>query len=329
MNRYRTIKNSKTMNHPAHNPPTVSSSRRRFLKQAVGASTAFAVPNIFTGSLFGLSGRAIAEPVSPWRMRLAFSSVMLAELPIEEVCARAAQMGFEAIDIWCPFDNCKHLADVVARLGPDGLKALLAKHNLALVSFTTYRVGPEKVGFPAYADFIGKFGGGVVVRESEYKRVKPEDLTSAMRAFFEKLKPQIEKAAETKVRLAIENHGDALLNSPDSFKAFIDLNPAPQHVGLGIAPYHLQNIKAPVDEVIRLAGSQLLFFYAWQAASGMKQLPGHGPADFVPWLRALARINYQGFVNPFMHGHPTPEELSAGMTQSCTYLKDCHQKATA
>ena len=186
------------MNHPANNPPTVSSSRRRFLTQAVGASTVFAVPNIFTGSLFGLSGRAIAEPVSPWRMRLAFSSVMLAELPIEEVCARAAQMRFEAIDIWCPFDNCKHLADVVARLGPDGLKALLAKHNLALASFTTYRVGPETVGFPAYADFIGKFGGGVVVRESEYKRVKPEDLTSAMRAFFEKLKPQIEKAAETK-----------------------------------------------------------------------------------------------------------------------------------
>ena len=242
------------MNHPANNPPTVSSSRRRFLKQAVGASTVFAVPNIFTGSLFGRSGRAIAEPVSPWRMRLAFSSVMLAELPIEEVCARAAQLGFEAIDIWCPFDNCKHLADVVARLGPDGLKALLAKHKLALASFTTYRVGPETVGFPAYADFIGKFGGGVVVRESEYKRVKPEDLTAAMRAFFEKLKPQIEKAAETKVRLAIENHGDALLNSPDSFKAFVDLNPAPQHVGLGIAPYHLQNIKAPVDEVIRTGG---------------------------------------------------------------------------
>ena len=75
-------------------------------------------PQLAALALSGLSGRAIAEPVPPWRMRLAFSSVMLAELPIEEVCARAAQMGFEAIDIWCPFDNCKHLADVVARLGP-------------------------------------------------------------------------------------------------------------------------------------------------------------------------------------------------------------------
>jgi sugar phosphate isomerase/epimerase len=292
--------------------------RRQFLR---GTAAALALAGL-------QAGRAGAAPAHPWRMRLAFSSVMLAGLPIEEVCARAARLGFEAIDIWCPFGKCNHLADVVARLGPDGLKELLARHKLALASFTTYRTGAEAVGFPAYADFIGKFGGGVVVRESEYTKAKPENLTSAMRAFFEKLKPQIEMAAENKVRLAIENHGDALLDTPDSFKAFVDLNPAPQHVGLGIAPYHLQNIKAPVDDVIRIAGSQLLFFYAWQAAGGMKQLPGHGPADFVPWLKALADIRYAGFVNPFLHGEPTPEELSAGMTKACAYLKDCHRQAT-
>lgn len=274
-----------------------------------------------------MAGRTFAGPVPPWRMRLAFSSVMLAGLSIEDVCARAAKLGFEAIDIWCPFDNCTHLADVAARLGPDGLKELLAKHKLTLGSFTTYTTKAEAIGYPAYADFIGKCGGGVVVRESQYIDVKPAELTAAMRAFFDKLKPQIEKAAETKVRLAIENHGNALLGTPDSFKAFVDLNPAPQHVGLAIAPYHLQNIKAPVGEVIRTAGSQLLFFYAWQSAEGINQLPGHGPADFVPWLKALADIRYQGFVNPFMHGHPTPEELSAGITKACAYLKDCHLRA--
>ena len=306
------------MNSTAPTPNSMID-RRQFLRTAAVPLAALAMP--------GLSGLARAAPASPWRMRLAFSSVMLAELPIEDVCARAAKLGFEAIDIWCPFDRCKHLADVAARLGPDGLKQLLAKHKLALASFTTYTTGKEAVGFPAYADFIGKSGGGVVVRESQYIRVKPEELTAAMRAFFEKLKPQIEKAAATKVRLAIENHGDALLGSPDSFKAFVDLNPAPQHVGLGIAPYHLQNIKASVEEVIRTAGSQLLFFYAWQTGDGMNQLPGHGPADFVPWLKALANINYQGFLSPFMHGHPTPEELTAGIVKACAYLKDCHTRA--
>ena len=299
--------------------PDILLDRRQFLRAATVPLAALALP--------GLAGLAPAAPASPWRMRLVFSSVMLAELPIEEVCARAAKLGFEAIDIWCPFDTCKHLADVVARLGPGGLKELLAKHKLALASFTTYTTPKEAVGFPAYADFIGKFGGGVVVRESQYVRVKPEELTTTMRAFFEKLKPQIDKAAETKVRLAIENHGDALLSTPDSFKAFVDLNPAPQHVGLGVAPYHLQNIKASVGDVIRTAGSQLLFFYAWQSADGINQLPGHGPADFVPWLKALADINYQGFLSPFMHGHPTPEELSAGIAKACAYLKDCHTRA--
>lgn len=299
-----------------HSTKSVSYSvldRRQFLHAT--AATALA-----------LAGNARGAPDSAWRMRLAFSSVMLAELPIEEVCARAAQLGFEAIDIWCPFGHCKHLTDVVARLGPEGLKDLLAKHKLALASFTTYVTKTEAVGFPAYADFIGKFGGGVVVRGSEYIDVKPENLTTEMRAFFERLKPQIEKAAQTKVRLAIENHHSALLSTPDSFKAFVDLNPAPQHVGLGIAPYHLQNLKASVEDAIRTAGSQLLFFYAWQSAEGMKQLPGHGPADFVPWLQALADIRYQGYLNPFMHGQPAPDALSEGISKACAYLKDCHKK---
>jgi len=295
--------------------------RRQFIHAAAAPLAALAIP--------GLSGLARGAPAPAWRMPLAFSSVMLAELPIEDVCARVAKLGFDAIDIWCPFDRCKHLADVVTRLGPDGLKQLLAKHKLALSSFTTYTTPAEAVGFPAYAEFIGKCGGGLVVRESQYIRVNPQQLTTAMRAFFEALKPQIEQAAQAKVRLVIENHCDALLSTPDSFKAFVDLNPAPLHVGLGIAPHHLQNIQASVAEAIGIAGSQLLFFYAWQMAEGMDQLPGHGPADFLPWLKALAKINYQGYVNPFMHGHQTPEELTAGMAKACAYLKTCHAQATS
>ena len=53
-----------------------------------------------------------------------------------------------------------------------------------------------------------------------------------------------------------------------------------------------------------MPAKQLLFFYAWQHGEGMKQLPGIGPTDFVPWLAALARAGYAEYVNPFMHGHP-------------------------
>lgn len=102
---------------------------------------------------------------------------------------------------------------------------------------------------------ISKFGGGVVVRESQYIDSPPESLTAAMRAFFENLKPQTELAAASKERLAIESHSGAFLNSPDSFKAFLDLNPAPEHVGIAIAPYHLQIIKAAIEEIIHQTGT--------------------------------------------------------------------------
>jgi sugar phosphate isomerase/epimerase len=49
---------------------------------------------------------------------------------------------------------------------------------------------------------------------------------------------------------------------------------------------------------------------------GVGQLPGHGPTDFAPWLRALARAGYRGYVNPFMHGHLEPEAMSAALARA-------------
>jgi len=292
--------------------------RRHFLASAAVTASAAALCRGPFASL------AVAAERPPWRLRLTLSSVMFAELPIEQVCERAAKLGFEALDIWCPFDRCKHLDDVQQRFGADGLRDLLAKHRLRLGSFSVYGAG-----FPKYAELIGKFGGGVVVRESEYGQIKPEEVTARMRTFFEKLKPQIDLAAEEKARLAIENHGNALLDGLDAFKAFVDLNPAPKQVGIALAPLHLQASNASVEEAVRLSGSQLLFFYAWQKGDGFNQLPGHGPTDFTPWLQALAKINYAHTVSPFMHGNVAPEEMEKAVIKARDYLKECHRKAVA
>jgi sugar phosphate isomerase/epimerase len=301
------------MNH--HSSVTAClSRRRRFIRQIAG--TALAMP-----ILAALPGIASAAVAPQWRMKLAFSSVMFGEMTFEEVCERAAKLGFEAIDIWPPFDKCRHLEDIVNRLGPDGLKELLAKHKLKLGAFSVYNAS-----FPKYAEFIGKFGGGIVVRESAYGKFEPAELTAQMKSFFEKLKPQIEQAAQANALLAIENHGNALLSTPDSFKAFVDLNPAPKIVGIALAPYHLQSIKVSVEDAIATCGAQLRFFYAWQNAPSFNQLPGHGPTDFTPWLKALAKINYPYWVNPFMHGHAAPEEMAAAVAKSCDYLKQCHRQ---
>ena len=248
------------------------------------------------------------------RLRLSTSSIHFKDLPVEQACERIAGLGFTAIDIWCAYDKCPHLDDVLTRLGPAGLQALLAKHRLNLFSFSVY-IG----GFAKYAELLGQVGGGVAIQGSSLP-CPPAELTLKMKSFLEDLKPLIALAEENQSYLAIENHGNALLDSIDSFKAFTDLNPSPR-LGIALAPYHLQADGASVEEAIRIAGRQLFFFYAWQHQDGINQLPGHGPTDFKPWLEALAKADYRGYVNPFMHGHIEPDVMAAALRKSGNYLR--------
>jgi sugar phosphate isomerase/epimerase len=254
-----------------------------------------------------------------WRMRLSTSSIHFMQLPIEQAFEQIARLEFEAIDIWSAHAGCPHLDDVLKRLGADGLKKLLVKNKLKLFAFSVYQGGYKR-----YAELLGKAGGGVAVQGSTGP-CKPEELTGKMKQFIESLKPLVELAEKNNSYLAIENHGNALLNSLDSLKAFVDINTS-KRLGIALAPYHIQTLKTSVPEAIRICGKQLLFFYAWQHYSNSKQLPGIGPTDMIPWIEALAKIRYRGYVNPFMHGHPEVEVMAANLAKSHDYLKTCYEK---
>lgn len=293
--------------------------RRNFLK-VVGAGTAA-----------GIGARALpawAREESrkgrkkKWRMKLATSSIHYMQMPIEKACERIAKLGFAGIDIWSAHNNCPHLDDVAKRLGPEGLKKLLAKHKLKLFAFSVYRGGYER-----YAELLGKAGGGVAVRGST-GAAKTEELTARMKAFIESLKPLAELAEKNNSYLAIENHGGALLCTLDSFKAFVDINKS-KRLGIALAPYHVQRQKESVADAIRACGKQLFFFYAWQNQPGNNQLPGVGSTDMMPWVEALAQIKYRGYVNAFMHGHPEADVMSVNLAKSRDYLLNCYSKLNA
>jgi sugar phosphate isomerase/epimerase len=287
---------------PRRDTIDTSVSRRRFL-------------GICAALTLGRFGGSAAENAAGAGLRFSTSSNHFKSLPLDEVCRRISALGFDGIDIWSAYEGCPHLDDAVRRLGGDGLRELLAKHRLKLCSFSCY-VG----GFAKYAALLGDTGGGVAIQGSAAP-CPPAELTSKMRAFLESLKPLVEMAERHQSKLAIENHGTALLDSLDSFKAFVDLNRSP-YLGIALAPYHLQAGGESVESAIRIAGSQLFFFYAWQHQSGIAQLPGHGPTDFAPWLGALGEMRYPGYVNPFMHGHLDPDEMSAALAVALEYLKE-------
>jgi len=280
--------------------------RRGFLSGTVGATVAAA-------SLAG-------EKPRRWEMRLSTSSIHYLHLPVEKACERIAKLGFEGVDIWSAHAGCPHLDDVLKRLGPEGLKKVLAGCGLKLFAFSVYRGGYQR-----YAELLGKAGGGVAVRGST-RAARGAELVPRMKKFIDGLKPLVELAEKYDSYLAIENHGGALVNTLDSLKAFVDNNTSPR-LGIALAPFHLQGIKASVPEAIRICGKQLFFFYAWQRGRGTRQLPGHGPTDFTPWLAALGEVGYKGYVNPFMHGDIAPDEMDKALAKARDYLKSCYHKA--
>jgi sugar phosphate isomerase/epimerase len=248
---------------------------------------------------------------------------MFSGLSLEEFCGQAARLGFKGIDLWAPFGHCRHLEEA-RQLGADGFRNLLEKNGLEIGAWTTYRTKVDERGFPGFAEFIGACGGGVVVRESKYAKVANDQLEEALRAFFQELQPEIDLARKHRVKLAIENHGDALLDTVESMEMFVKLNPAPDVVGIALAPYHVQAIKAPVTDAIRACGSQLLFFYAWQMEKGIKQLPGHGPVDLTPWLQALKQQQFHHWMTPFMHGDLPAGEMDAAVEKAMRTLREIH-----
>lgn len=287
-------------------------SRRRFVYGAISAGAVAAAAAGWKPNAAAFSAK--------WQMRLSASTINFMSLPVEEACRRIAALGFEAVDIWSAHAGCPHLDDVLSRLGAEGLAGVLEECKLKLYSFSVYQGG-----YARYAELLGQCGGGVAIRGST-RPCEPAQLPARMKEFLESLKGELDLAEKHNSYLAIENHGNALLDSLDSFKAFVDLNRNPR-LGIALAPYHVQGRKESVEQAISICGGQLFYFYAWQRATEVGQLPGHGPADFVPWLRALAQIDYRWYVNPFMHHEPEPGAMSLALAKSRSYLLDCYQEA--
>ncbi len=292
-------------------------SRRSFVGKAARGAFALAAPCPLLLASRGIGGDPPRD--AGWKLRLSTSSILFLRLSIEKACERIAALGFEAIDIWSGFQGCPHLDDVERRLGPDGLRRVLEKNRLELFSFSVY-VG----GYAKYAELLGKAGGGVAIQGSA-PPAKPEELTARMKEFLERLKPELELAEKYRSRLAIENHGDALLDSLDSMKAFVELNRSPR-LGIALAPYHVQARGESVEKAIEICGEQLFFFYAWQKAEGAEQLPGEGPADFRPWIAALEKARYRGYANVFLHADLESEAMEKPLARSRDYLKACAEK---
>ncbi|MDA0255843.1 MAG: TIM barrel protein [Planctomycetota bacterium] len=262
------------------------------------------------GVACGWQSKTKAAPGS-WQPRYILASAMYGNFPLTEILPEVAKTGAESIDLWPKPHGTQR--EEIDSLGEATVAAMLAQHQVKLGGIACYRLG----AFNLADEFAlaGRLGDGVVLVTLAQggARATGTALKSEIKRFLEKLRPSIAAAEETGGVLAIENHSNSLINSPDSIRWFGELVTS-DRVGVALAPHHLPQDGELVASLARELGPRLKFVYAQQHGKGSKeklpkqdellQLPGRGPLDFGPLMRQLAEMRFAGPVEIFMHPVP-------------------------
>lgn len=275
-----------------------------------------------------------------FELKYIVGSCMYGYTSLAEILPEVRKTGAAAIDIWPKKHGNQR--EQLAEMGEEKFAELLAKHDVSLGCITQYPLGPFRL--QEEMRLAQRFGCPTMVTGGAGpKDLKGSELKAAVREFVEKMKPHLEVAAECGVTIAIENHGNNLIDSPDSLKWLIEFRPN-EHLGVALAPYHLPQDVELLAQLIRDLGNGIRMFYAWEHGMGcmtklpkeqeLMQMPGRGPLDFGPLIAALHEIQYDGWTEIFMHpvprGIPILEPTSAvtaEINQSRAYLEQLLPRA--
>lgn len=273
--------------------------RRTFHALAAGALGA---------SLAGVSRAAPAK--SPFQLNYVLPSCMYGYAKLAEILPEAKKISASHIDVWPKVHGDQR--EQIDELGAAKFAQLLRDNDVSLGCITQYKLGP--FGLQDEMRLAQRFGCKLMVTGgSGPKGLQGAELKKAVGDFLEKMKPHLEVAEETGVTIAIENHANNLIESPDSLRWLLELRPS-NHLAIAFAPYHLPQDEKFLAQLIGELAEGLQMFYAWQHGDGahdplpnerqLLQMPGRGPLDFQPLVDALAAIDYQGWTEVFMHPVP-------------------------
>ena len=289
-----------------------------------------------TAALAGglLPAQLLAADSSDFGLKYILGSCLFGYQYVGEIFPEVRKTGAAAIDIWPKVHGNQR--EQLTGLGEEKFAAMLQQHDITLGCITQYKLGP--FGLQDEMRLAQRFGCPTLVTGGRGpKGLKGSELKKAVGTFIEQMKPHLAVAEETGVTIAIENHGNNLIESPDSLKWLAELRPS-KHLGIAFAPYHLPQDPKMLGGLIRELGDSIAVFYAWQHGMGchvklpkeqeLLQMPGRGDLDFAPLLAALRDIQYSGWTEIFMHPVPrgipileTAQQVTAEINRARDYLE--------
>lgn len=269
-----------------------------------------------------------------FQFKFMLPSCMYGYLYLGEILPEVRKTGASAIDLWPKVHGNQR--EQVDALGTEKFLQMAAEHNVSIGCLTQYPLGP--FGLQSEMKLAQQLSCTTMVTGGAGpKGLSGQDLKAAVRSFCEKLKPHLAVAEACGITIAIENHANNLIDSPDSLKWLAEFAPTP-HLGIALAPYHLPQDTKMLASLIRELDRSIRVFYAWQHGMGcmkrlpkdqeLLQMPGRGPLDFEPLVTALRDIRFDGWTEIFMHPVPrgipileTPSAVTDEINRARGYLE--------
>jgi len=282
------------------------------------------------------AGSELTISDSSYRPNYMLASCMYGTATLKDILPEVRKVGATHLDIWPRVHGNQR--EQLDEIGEKTFLDLLQARDVKLGCITQYKLGP--FGLADELPLAQRLGATTIVCGGVGQAgLKGTELKSAVRKFAEQMKPHAELAAECGVTIAIENHANNLIESPDSIKYFCEFKNS-ANLAIALAPYHLPQDESLLCDLIRATRGEMAVFYAWQHGMGcmtklpkhqeLLQMPGRGNLDFAPIMQTLAETNYRGWIEIFMH--PVPRGLPimpsiAGVTaeinRARSYLAQC------
>jgi sugar phosphate isomerase/epimerase len=306
------------------------STRRVFLRQVAAGAVAA------SGS--GIAGAARGAPISAppavgWKW--AICNEAFGNWPFEKAFALAAQCGYQGIEV-APFTIAADVRQISAARRAEvrrqaerahlkivGLHWLLAKTEGFHLTSPDAAVRRRTARyFGDLAHFCADLGGKIMVLGSPRQRnlqpgVSRADAMGYAAETLRSALPDLETAGVTLAIEPLRAKDTTFINTAAEGLELVRQVDSP-HFRLHLDCLAMSSEPTPIADLVRRYRAWLVHFHA-NDANG--QGPGFGRTDFVPILRALAEIDYRGWVSVEVF------DMSAGAEriarQSLQYMRKC------
>ena len=265
-------------------------------------------------------------------MKFAICNETFQDWPLDRACAFAAECGYQGIEI-APFTLAARAGDVTPgqrteirrQVHATGLE-VVGLHWLLAKTEGFHLTSPDAAVRQRTADYLvdltrlcGDLGGRVMVLGSPVQRNLAEGMTKAQgMAYAAEILCEVLPVLESNsVVLAVEPLGpqetNFLLTAAEAVE-LIDRVSSPQ-VRLHLDCKAMASESTPIVELIRANRDVLAHFHA---NDPNRQGPGFGSLDFVPILRALKEVGYDGWVSVEAFDYsPGIERLARRASSTC------------